>query len=154
MYFSPNWQNLTCCDFVSSKMMLFRRHGLDDRVISYARAFKMIESCSKKRMIFAIAVLAGLSLLVIILESSQLRSNNEDFQDIHDTHPVLKEKLKDKDKCWLKETYEVTEECDVCSPEEVSDHNPVVCAVAKSELLTMCQTSSLNFYCFQITRRR
>ena len=80
----------------------------------------MIESCSKKRMIFAIAVMAGLSFLVIILESSQLRSNNEDFQDIHDTHPVLKEKLKEKDKCWLKETYSVTEECDVCTPEEVS----------------------------------
>ena len=93
----------------------------------------MIESCSKKRMIFAIAVMAGLSFLVIILESSQLRSNSEDFQDIHETHPVLKEKLKEKDKCWLKETYTVTEECDVCSPEEVSSHKPVVCAVAKSE---------------------
>ena len=85
-------------------------------------------------MIFAIAVLAGLSFLVIILESSQLRSNSEDFQDIHETHPVLKEKLKEKDKCWLKESYTVTEKCDVCSPEEVTSHNPVVCAVAKSEL--------------------
>ena len=101
----------------------------------------MIESCSKKRMIFAIAVMAGLSFLVIILESSQLRSNNEDFQDIHDTHPVLKEKLKEKDKCWLKETYSVTEECDVCTPEEVSSHNPVVCAVAKSELITLSDTN-------------
>ena len=95
----------------------------------------MIESCSKKRMIFAIAVLAGLSFLIIILESSHLRSNNEDFQDIHDTHPVLKEKLKDKDKCWTKENYKVVEACDVCSEEEVKNHVPVVCAVEKSNTM-------------------
>ena len=92
----------------------------------------MIESCSKKRMILAIAVLAGLSFLIIILESSQLRSNSEEFQDIHDTHPVLKEKLKEKDKCWVKENYSVIEQCDVCSQEEVTNHVPVVCAVNKS----------------------
>ena len=93
----------------------------------------MIERCSKKQMVFAIAVLAGLSFLIIILESSQLRSKSEDFQDIHDTHPVLKEKLKDKDKCFTKENYEVIEECDVCTEEEVTNHNPVVCAVEKSK---------------------
>ena len=92
----------------------------------------MIESCSKKRMVFAIAVLAGLSFLIIILESSHLRSHQEEIQDIHETHPVLKEKLRPEDKCWTKEKYVVTEECDVCSPDEVTNHKPVVCAVAKS----------------------
>ena len=95
----------------------------------------MIESCSKKRMVFAIAVLAGLSFLIIILESSQLKSNSEEFTDIHvlhDTHPVLKEKLKDKDKCWTKEKFEVIEPCEVCSEEEVNNIVPVVCAVEKS----------------------
>ena len=93
----------------------------------------MIESCSKKRMIFAIAVLAGLSFLIIILESSHVRSNYEDFQDIHDTHPVLKQKLTEKDKCWTKESFKIVEDCDVCSEEEVKNHVPVVCAVEKSE---------------------
>ena len=94
----------------------------------------MIERCSKKQMVFAIAVLAGLSFLIIILESSQLRSNNEEFNDIHDTHPVLKEKLKDKDKCFTKENYEVIEQCEVCTEEEVTNHDPIVCAVEKSEI--------------------
>ena len=92
----------------------------------------MIEFCSKKRMVFAIAVLAGLSFLIIILESSQLRSHQEEIQDIHETHPVLKEKLRPEDKCWTKEKYMVMEECDVCTQDEVTNHKPVVCAVAKS----------------------
>ena len=81
-------------------------------------------------MVFAIAVLAGLSFLIIILESSQLRSHQEELQDIHETHPVLKEKLRPKDKCWMKEKFKVIEECDVCSPAEVT--SIVVCTVAKS----------------------
>jgi len=92
----------------------------------------MIEFCSKKRMVFAIAVLAGLSFLIIILESSQLRSHQEEIQDIHETHPVLKEKLRPEDKCWTKEKYRVIEECDVCTQDEVTNHKPVVCAVAKN----------------------
>ena len=83
-------------------------------------------------MVFAIAVLAGLSFLIIILESSHLRSHQEEFEDIHETHPVLKKKLKPEDKCWTKEKYTVIEECDVCTKEEVANHKPVVCAVAKS----------------------
>ena len=90
----------------------------------------MIEFCSKKRMVFAIAALAGLSFLIIILESSQLRSHQEELQDIHETHPVLKEKLRPEDKCWMKEKFSVIEECDVCSPAEVT--SIVVCTVAKS----------------------
>ena len=90
----------------------------------------MIAFGSKKRMVFAIATLAGLSFLIIILESSQLRSHQEELQDIHETHPVLKEKLRPEDKCWTKEKFQVIEECDVCSPAEVT--TIVVCTVAKS----------------------
>ena len=67
------------------------------------------------------------------LSKIELWSNNEEFNDIHDTHPVLKEKLKDKDKCFTKENYEVIEECEVCTEDEVTNHNPVVCAVEKSK---------------------
>jgi len=114
----------------------------------------MIESCSKKRMVLAIAILAGLSFLIIILESSQLKSNNEEFQDIHDTHPVLKEKLTAKDKCWTKESYEVIEQCEVCSKEEVSSNVPVVCAVAKNyKEKVRCQSGSEAFRaCNKVSR--
>ena len=101
----------------------------------------LVEGLGKEAGIDWLKQFLGAGGMTVTLESSQLRSNNEDFQDIHDTHPVLKEKLKEKDKCWLKETYSVTEECDVCTPEEVSSHNPVVCAVAKSELMKMSDTN-------------
>jgi len=42
---------------------------------------KMIEFCSKKRMVVAIAALAGLSVLIIILESTHLRSHQDDIHD-------------------------------------------------------------------------
>ena len=112
----------------------------------------MIEFCSKKQMVFAIAILAGLSFLIIILESSQLRSHQEELQDIHETHPVLKEKLRPEDKCWTKEKYVVIEECDVCSPAEVTNHQPVVCAVAKSIRFIISFLENKIF--LQITRRR
>ena len=42
----------------------------------------MLQLCSsKKRMVAAIALLAGLSILVVILESSQLRNHQEDIHD-------------------------------------------------------------------------
>ena len=50
-------------------------------------------------MVVATAVLAGLSFLIIILESSPLRSHAEDIADIHESHPILKEKLKGKSNC-------------------------------------------------------
>ena len=50
-------------------------------------------------MVVATAVLAGLSFLIIILESSHLRSHAEDVADIHESHPILKEKLKEKSNC-------------------------------------------------------
>ena len=50
-------------------------------------------------MVVATAVLAGLSFLIIILESSHLRSHAEDIADIHESHPILKEKLKGKSNC-------------------------------------------------------
>ena len=112
----------------------------------------MIEFCSKKRMVFAIAALAGLSFLIIILESSQLRSHQEELQDIHETHPVLKEKLRPEDKCWMKEKFQVIEECDVCSPAEVT--TIVVCTVAKSIHRSSQDNKTFHSFPSQITRRR
>jgi len=77
-------------------------------------------------MVLAIAALAGLSVVVIILESTHLRSHQD---DIHESHPLLKESLKPEDKCWKKEGFQVVEECEVCSQEEKINKNPIVCLV-------------------------
>ena len=62
-----------------------------------------------------------LSILIIILESRHLShienpvNSNNGFHDIHDSDPVLKEKLSPDDKCWQKEKFEIVEECDLCT---------------------------------------
>jgi len=81
----------------------------------------------------AIAALAGLSVLIIILESTHLRSHQD---DIHDSHPLLKEKLKPEDKCWTTENFEIIETCEVCTKEEIFGHKPLVC-VALGDFLAM-----------------
>ena len=63
------------------------------------------------------------------LESTHLRSH---LDDIHESHPLLKEKLKPADKCWKTEIYEIIEACEVCTKEEIFGHNPLVC-VARGE---------------------
>ena len=63
-----------------------------------------------------------LSILIIILESRHLshiedprNSSNGFDDDIHESHPVLKEKLSSDDKCWKKEPFEIVKECDLCT---------------------------------------
>ena len=54
-----------------------------------------------------------LSIFVIILESRHLHTPDE--ADVHEFHPVLKEKLSQDDKCWKTEQFEVVKECDLCT---------------------------------------
>ncbi len=35
--------------------------------------------------------------------------------DVHEEHPVLRERLSEEDKCWKKEPFEIVEECDRCT---------------------------------------
>merc|ERR1711864_16106 len=92
----------------------------------------------RKRMVFAIAVLAALSVLIIILESTHLRTHRETHkEDIHDSHPILKEKLKAADKCWIKETFEVVENCEVCS-DPLTD--PLVCVAKGNREKVKCDS--------------
>jgi hypothetical protein len=50
---------------------------------------------------------------VIILESRHLHTPDE--VDVHEFHPVLKEKLSQDDKCWKTEEFKVIKECDLCT---------------------------------------
>ena len=61
----------------------------------------------------AASYLFRLSIFVIILESRHLHTPDE--ADVHEFHPVLKEKLSQDDKCWKTEQFEVVKECDLCS---------------------------------------
>jgi len=103
----------------------------------------MLQLCSsKKRMVAAIAVLATLSLLVVILESSQLRSHQE---DIHESHPLLKKQLTAAEKCWTTETFTVEAECDLCSKEEINAHLPVVCVARGNKEKVKCASGKVAY---------
>ena len=60
---------------------------------------------------------SSLSFLVIIIESQHLRTPGPDADDVHDRHPILRERLSPNDTCWKTEEYNVVEECDVCTRE-------------------------------------
>lgn len=103
----------------------------------------MLQLCSsKKRMVAAIALLAGLSILVVILESSQLRNHQE---DIHDSHPLLKKQLTAAEKCWTSEDFQVQEECDLCSKEEINTHKPVVCVAKGNKEKVKCASGKIAY---------
>ena len=53
-------------------------------------------------------------MLVIILESRHLHTPDE-TKDVHDHHPVLKEKLSPGDKCWQTEPFQIVKPCDLCT---------------------------------------
>ena len=100
----------------------------------------MIESCSRRRMLLGILALGALSILVIILESRHLHTNDES-SDIHETHEVLKKKLSPGDKCWKTEPFEIEKECDLCTEEEIRNESPVVCVAKGYKELVKCKTS-------------
>ncbi|XP_059082189.1 protein JTB-like isoform X2 [Tigriopus californicus] len=107
----------------------------------------MIELCTKRRMILAIAILGGLSILVIILESRHLHTPDEaEAHDIHDHHPILKELLSPDDKCWKTEPFQVVEPCDLCSEIEIANKSPVVCVAKGKKELVECTTAMKRTY--------
>ena len=74
-------------------------------------------------------------MLIIVIESRHLhtpdeggsgggrggargwRFGGEAEEDVHESHPLLKEKLSPEDKCWKTEPFAVVEECDLCTGE-------------------------------------
>lgn len=110
----------------------------------------MIEFCTKKRMLLGILALGGLSILVIILESRHLHTPDE---DVHEQHPVLKEKLSPNDKCWKTEEFIVVKECDLCTDDEISKQDPLVCVAKGVKELVECKKSARRAYrsCDKVT---
>jgi len=102
----------------------------------------MIERCSKRRMLLAIAMLGLLSVIIIILESLVLVSHEQ--PDIHESHPILKEKLKEEEKCWKREEFSVVEPCHHCTKEEISSHSPVVCVATGFKEQVRCASGNVT----------
>lgn len=102
----------------------------------------MIELCSKRKMLLAIVCLGLASVLIIILESKHLRAHEV---DIHESHPILKEKMRAEDKCWQNQEYSVIEKCHTCTKEEIFSHQPVVCVANGYKEKVRCSTGNETY---------
>lgn len=83
--------------------------------------------------------------MVIILESRHLHTPDE-TKDIHDHHPILKEKLSPGDKCWQTEPFQIVKACDLCTEAEHEKGEPVVCIVKGQKELVECTNSMKRTY--------
>ncbi len=100
--------------------------------------------------------------MIIIYESGQLHTPDE---DVHDLHPILKQKLSPGDKCWKTEEYQILQKCDLCSgnskldnclpfiyvanifaDEEIEKEDPLVCVAKGKKELVECKKSGRQTY--------
>ncbi|KAK7061158.1 hypothetical protein SK128_004742 [Halocaridina rubra] len=96
----------------------------------------MIESCSKKRMVIAIACLIGLSVLVLIIENKLAPSDTRPH-----THTTAHPNTTLKDLCWMREETDILEECQPCSDLEVKSASPPICRSARYRQKVKCKIS-------------
>jgi len=106
----------------------------------------MMIEFGRKRMLVAISLLTLVSVLIIILESTQLQSHQSRdgsvAEDIHELHPDLKKHLKKEDKCWQYEKFEILEVCDVCTDNK-TDH--IVCVAEGKKEKVQCESGKIAF---------
>lgn len=100
----------------------------------------MIESCSKKRMIIAIACLIGLSVLVLIVENELTPSDTRPH-----THTTAHPNTTMKEFCWMREEVQELEECQPCTAFETTSRNPTVCGSAKYRQKINCSKTGEVF---------
>ncbi|XP_043282849.1 protein JTB [Venturia canescens] len=90
----------------------------------------MIESCTKKRMLFGITLLGGLTILVLIVESHWTDStNSKPFAVAFDSNAT----------CPLNEKFEVLTECHPCSAFEIASESIGVCVHARYKEVLKCK---------------
>lgn len=100
----------------------------------------MIESCSKKRMVIAIACLVGLSVLVLIIENELAPNDTRPH-----THTTAHPNMTQKDLCWMREKVDVLEECQPCSDLEIKSSSPPICGHASYRQKVKCKLSGVVF---------
>ncbi|XP_071537334.1 protein JTB-like [Panulirus ornatus] len=100
----------------------------------------MIESCSKKRMVIAIAFLIGLSVFVLIVES-ELAPNDTRPHTHTTTHPNVSR----QEMCWVREEIQILEECQPCTDIEMNSGSPAVCGIARYREKVKCSKTGEVF---------
>ncbi|XP_037783964.1 protein JTB-like [Penaeus monodon] len=100
----------------------------------------MIESCSKKRMVIAIACLISLSVLVLIIENELAPNDTRPH-----THTTAHPNMTQRDMCYLREEFNELEECQPCSDLETKSGSPTVCGSASYRQKIKCKKTGEVF---------
>ncbi|XP_057324361.1 uncharacterized protein LOC130667009 [Microplitis mediator] len=91
----------------------------------------MIESCTKKRMLLAVTLLGGLTILVLIVESQWTDSENN--------KPYV-ENLERNATCTTNGDYEIISECHPCTAFEIASKSIGVCIHSRYKEILRCKT--------------
>lgn len=107
----------------------------------------MIESCTKKRMIFGITLLGGLTLFVLMLESHWASGKKSHIGGVPEKNAT------NENNCWLNEEFEVIEECHPCSDFEITSKSNGVCVPTHFKETIKCKVSGkiINRSCDKVT---
>ncbi|XP_068206814.1 protein JTB-like [Palaemon carinicauda] len=100
----------------------------------------MIESCSRKRMVIAIAFLIGLSILVLIIENELAPNDTRPH-----THTTAHPNMTQKDLCWMREETDNLEECQPCTDLEKKSNSPPICGSASYRQKVKCKDTGIVF---------
>nr|CAD7195307.1 unnamed protein product [Timema douglasi]CAD7401858.1 unnamed protein product [Timema poppensis] len=95
----------------------------------------MIESCSKKRMLLAIVLLGGLTLLVLMLESHWTSVGARSYPTVSGKN------TSSEHGCWLHEEYQIVEPCHLCTDFEIASKSNFVCVPTHFKEVLQCQIS-------------
>ncbi|KAH0540608.1 uncharacterized protein LOC123259088 [Cotesia glomerata] len=91
----------------------------------------MIESCTKKRMLLAVTLLGGLTVLVLIVESQ--------WTDSTSNKPYI-ENLEHNATCTTNGDYEIITECHPCTAFEIASKSIGVCIHSRYKEILRCKT--------------
>lgn len=110
----------------------------------------MIERCTKKRLLFSIVLLVGLSILIVLLEHHLTRNPGH--------HHLLADSLGKENSspkpgledpyCWLSEEFSIVEECHQCTDLEKTEKS---CELTGYQEQVKCKTfGTTNRSCGQL----
>ncbi|XP_051167498.1 uncharacterized protein LOC127285494 [Leptopilina boulardi] len=91
----------------------------------------MIEFCTKKRMLFVITLLGGLTILVLIVESH--------WTDSSTSKPFV-EVFENNSSCLNGETYEIIDECQPCTSLEIASKSIGICIHMRYKEIIRCKS--------------
>lgn len=88
----------------------------------------MIETCPKKRMVFAITLLTIATIIVLIVESRWTESPRRKFI------------IENNSTCYLREEYEIISDCHPCTDFEIASKSQGVCIHTHNKEVLRCKS--------------